>query len=378
MPKIHKKTSLRHKSKPDVFLLVVFLILLVWGLFTVGTTSFSLSLERYNNVWYLFLHQLVMAAIGIMLGIIAYKLPLKYLQKIAPFLFLISIILIFLVFVPKLGIESKGAHRWLNIFGLSFQPSEFLKVSFIIYLAAWLSSRSQKEKKQKESKAFLLPFFVILAVLFVGLIKQPDMTTLFIICVVGTIMYFSSSAPWWHTGILGGLGGALFLIYARLEPYRWNRIINLFNPHADPMGKGFQVKQAAIAIGSGKAFGVGQGFSLGLSRQKFGFLPESVTDSIFAIIAEELGLLGAMSLIILFLLFCWQGLKIAKHSGQTFEGFLALGITGWITLQAFANIGGITGILPLGGVPLPFFSYGGSHIMAELVGIGLLLNISKR
>ncbi len=377
MSKIRKTASMEHRTKPDILLLGIFLALLVWGIFAMGVTSFSYSLQKYNNVWYIFLHQLAMIGVGLILGIVAYKLPLKYLRKIAPALFLLNLLLVFLVFVPQLGIESKGAHRWLKLFGFSFQPSEFLKVSFIVYLAAWLSARSQG-KKQKESKAFLLPFFIILAVLFVGLIKQPDMTTLAIICAIGVVMYFSSSAPWWHIGILGGLGGAAFLIFARLEPYRWNRVINLLNPHADPLGKGFQVKQAAIAIGSGKYFGVGNGFALGLSRQKFGFLPESITDSIFAIVAEELGFLGAAFLIVLFLLFCWQGLKIAKKSGRTFEGLLALGITVWITLQAFANIGGITGILPLGGVPLPFFSYGGSHIMAELVGIGLLLNISRR
>ncbi|MDD5433112.1 MAG: putative peptidoglycan glycosyltransferase FtsW [Candidatus Pacebacteria bacterium] len=371
----------KHRS----IILAIATVLLIWGTFTMGTTSFPASLSQYGNVWPVFLHQAIIIGISLALGITAYKIPLKFLQKIAPILFLINVILIFLVFAPGIGIETKGAHRWLKLPGFSFQPSEFLKISFIMYLAAWLSARSQGEKiknskrqTKKEAAGLLLPFLTMLGILIAGLIIQPDMTTLAIICAVGALMYFASKAPLWHTITILGLGGTAFLIFAKSEPYRWNRVMNMLNPHADPMGQGFQLKQAAIAIGSGKIMGVGDSFSLGLSRQKFGFLPESITDSIFAVVAEELGFLGALLLIVLFLLFCFSGLKVAKIKGQTFEGFLALGITCWITLQAFANIGGIIGILPLGGIPLPFFSYGGSHIMAEIIGVGLLLNISRK
>ena len=364
-------------QKPDFFILLTFTTLLLFGLFVMGATSFALSLEQHNNVWYIFLHQALMVGIGGFLGFVAYKLPLKFLQKIAPFLFLLNLVLIFLVFCPGIGIETKGAHRWLKFPGFSFQPSEFLKISFILYLSAWLSSKGRSQK-QKGKGITLIPFLIILGVLFAGLILQPDMTTLMIICLVGALMYFASKAPWWHIFIMIGIGGVGFFVATILEPYRLNRVLTMFQPHIDPMGKGFQLKQAAVAIGSGKIFGVGDGFSLGLSRQKFGFLPESLTDSIFAIVGEELGFLGAVFLISLFLLLCYKGLKLAKQKGQTFEGFLVLGITCWITLQSLANIGGIVGILPLGGIPLPFFSYGGSHIMAELIGVGLLLNVSKK
>lgn len=376
MPETRKINSAQ-KTKPDTLLLVVFLALLIWGTFTMGATSFDLSLKEYNNVWYLFLHQLTMIGIGLVLAFLAYKLPLKHWRKMAPFLFLINLILVFLVFAPKIGVVSKGAHRWISLFGFSFQPSEFLKITFLLYLSSWLSSRKQ-QKKQKEFEGLLLPFLIILGVLFSVLILQPDMTTLFIICAAGTAVYFSSKvAIWWHYIVLAFLGGTLFLISARLKPYRWDRIISFLNRHIDPLNKGYQLKQSTIAIGSGKIFGVGNGFSLGFSRQKLKLLPEPLTDSIFAVVAEELGFLGAVSLIVLFLLFCWRGVLSAKRCGQNFEGFLALGITVWITLQGLANIGGITGIFPLGGIPLPFFSYGGSHIIAELIGIGLLLNVSR-
>jgi cell division protein FtsW len=375
-PKIH----LPQKTKPSGGLVIIVCLLFCWGLFTIGVTSFYFSLQQYNNVWYLLEHQLLMVFIGIILGVIAYKVPLKYWQKIAPYFFLLNFLFLILVLVPQLGIASKGAQRWINIFGFTFQPSEIMKISFVLYLAAWLASKESlklKEKSHQSFKHFLLPFLVVLAVLFIVLIKQRDMTTLAIFCVLGAIIYFSSSAPWWHWGVLGGIGGAAFFFFARLESYRWQRIVNFLHPQTDPLGKGFQVQQAAITIGSGRVLGVGEGFAFGLSRQKFNLLPEALTDSIFAVVCEELGFVGAFFLVVLFLLFLWKGLSIAKKAGQTFSGFLALGITVWITLQAFVNIGGITGILPLGGVPLPFFSYGGSHLISELMAVGLLLNASR-
>lgn len=376
MPKKNKTN--KRKKLPDILILCVIGTLFIFGIFTLGATSFTLSLDQHGNVWYLFLHQLLMAGIGMTLGIIVYKLPSIFLKKIAAILFLLNLALVFLVFFPNMGIETKGASRWLKLPGFSFQPSEFLKISFILYLSAWLSSKGKTEKGKGHGEGIsLIPFLIVMAILFFGLILQRDLTTLMIICLVGALMYFASKAPFWHYIVISLLGATGFLVFAKLEPYRWNRVISMFNPHLDPLGKGYQLKQAAIAIGSGRIFGVGEGFSFGLSRQKFGFLPESTTDSIFAIVAEELGFLGAIFLIFLFLLFCYQGLKIARNKGQSFEGFLALGIVCWITLQSLANIGGIIGILPLGGIPLPFFSYGGSHIMAEIIGVGLLLNVSK-
>jgi len=374
---ITKNKTIRRKTRPDFLILGIFGVLLIFGLFTVGTISFSLSLSQYRDVWYIFSHQALMVGIGLILGFIAYKIPIKKLNKLAFWLFLLNLVLVFLVFCPGIGVQIKGAHRWLRFSSFSFQPSEFLKVSFILYLAAWLSSKI-KTKKEKNQIISLVPFLAIMGILFAGLIAQPDQTTLAIICLVGGAMYLASKAPWWHFAVIVGVGGMGFFISTIFKPYRLSRVITMFKPHSDPLGAGYQLKQAAIAMGSGKIFGAGDGFSFGLSRQKFGLLPEAITDSIFAIVGEELGFLGAMLLVSLFLFFCYQGLKIAKANGQTFEGFLALGIICWITLQSLANIGGIVGILPLGGIPLPFFSYGGSHIMAELIGVGLLLNVSRK
>ncbi len=382
---IAEKIKTRHL---DFALLAIACILMLSGIFTVGTASFPLSLQEYGNTWQIFLHQLVMLGIGLAFGIVAYKIPLKTLKKISAILFLLNLILLIFVFVPKIGVRSGGAFRWISVSGFSFQPSELLKITFIVYIAAWLAKRreyrgaSKKRGRQttnkKELSGMLLPFIVILAALFFVLIFQPDLTTLGIIIVTGLAIYFFSRTPLWHTGVVVGAGGILVSLLIFLKPYRMARFITFLNPASDPLGAGYQAKQAAIALGSGRIAGIGKGLSLGLSRQKFGFLPETITDSIFAIIGEELGFIGCVALIALFVAFCWYGIKIARKFNGRFEGFMALGITVWISLQALFNIGGISGIIPLGGIPLPFFSYGGSHIIAEMIGVGILLNISKQ
>jgi cell division protein FtsW len=186
-------------------------------------------------------------------------------------------------------------------------------------------------------------------------------------------MYFFSGTPLWHTIflILMGLGSLSALI--KFKPYRFNRLLVFLRPETDPMGIGYQIKQALITVGSGGLFGLG----LGMSHQKFGFLPQPISDSIFSIFAEETGFLGSAILLFLFLIFFWRGLKISKESPDKFSQMVALGISLWIIMQSFVNIGSMIGILPLSGIPLPFISYGGTHFVAEMVGIGILLNISK-
>lgn len=366
----------KNKSHSDKILLLIVTVFVVWGTFTVGTVSFPFSLQDFGNPWHYFFSHLSKLVIGLVLAVIAFKFPLTKLKKIAPFLFLFCLLLCICVFVPGLGMRSGGALRWLRLGGFSIQPAEFLKIGFVVYLAALLSERVHLKKGQKKNQ-MLVPFLVVLAVLVLVLLKQPNMSTLMIIGLVGLVMYFLSSPPWWHIASLIGVGAGAAALAIKMAPYRVARFLTFLNPQSDPMGRGYQLKQAAIAIGSGGIFGIGSGFGLGLSRQKFGFLPEVMTDSVFAIIGEELGFVGACFLVFLFLSFAWRGLKISIGREKSFEGFLALGITIWIALQAFFNIGGIVGIVPLGGIPLPFFSYGGSHIIVELAAIGLLLNISR-
>jgi len=216
-----------------------------------------------------------------------------------------------------------------------------------------------------------------LTVLTCLLIKQPDMGTLMLILATSVLIYFVIPSSFWHkiSVVFVGIGGTILMII--IAPYRMERLMSFLHPEFNPLKEGYQIHQSLISIGSGKIFGIGEPFGLGMSQQKFGFLPHSMSDSIFAIIGEEMGFIGCIVLIILFLALAFRGLKIAKESKDNFSYLLALGITIWITLQAFFNMGAMTGLLPLTGIPFPFISYGGSHIIVELIGIGILLNISK-
>lgn len=367
------------EGRPDYILLGATIILLILGILIITNVSASLSIESFGNPFYFLRHQIIFGILpGLILGFVAYKIRLDFLKKWAPVLLLINLVLLGMVFLPKIGMTLGGASRWLAIGPFTFQPSELLKLTFITYLASWLASRMPQKKiaenhKRKDFSKTLIAFLIVIGIVSLFLIFQPDVSTLGIIILTAGLMYFLSDTPVWHSIfiILIGIGGILSLI--KLAPYRMKRWTVFMNPDADPLGIGYHIKQALIAVGSGGIFGLG----LGMSRQKFGFLPESMSDSIFAVFSEEMGFLGAMILIFLFLIFLWRGFKVSKSAKDKFSQLLALGITGWIILQAFINIGSMTAILPLSGIPLPFISYGGSALITELMGVGILLNISK-
>lgn len=359
------------KKKVDYIFLGVSLALIVLGILILASVSASLGQEKFGDVYYFLRRHLFYGIIpGIFLGFLAFKIPLSLLKKWAFPLLLLNILFLGLVFLPKIGLSYGGATRWINLGFFSFQPSEFFKLTFLIYLAAWLASR---EKKYKDWAETLIPFLIIIGVAAFFLIKQPDISTLGVIVFSAGIMYFGAGTPLWHSVLIILTAATGFFYIMRTAPYRFNRLLVFLHPETDPMGIGFQIKQALIAVGSGGILGLG----LGMSRQKFGFLPQPIGDAIFAVFTEETGFIGAIILISLFLVFAWRGLKIVKSSTDKFPSLLALGITFWIISQAFINIGSMIGILPLSGIPLPFISYGGSHILAEIISIGILLNISK-
>ena len=365
-----------------IFFLAVFLN--VFGILFLATLSAPASLRQFDSTNYYLLHQILFGLLpALVLGFIAFKTPLHIIKKIAPWLFLLNILALAFVFLPFFGSRFWGAKRWLNLGFTTIQPSEFLKITAILYLSAWISSRISEQNHRGWIPAakngyhnfiyILLPFLVFLGLISTILILQPDVSTLGVISLTLVVIYFSAKTPIWHAiaVISGGMGALLLLI--KFEPYRLDRLLIFLHPESDPLGKGWQIKQSMIALGSGGFFGKG----LGMSSQKFGHLPAAMTDSIFAILGEELGIIGSVGLIILFFLFFWLGLKIAKSANDRFSKLTAIGVTTWITLQAFINMASAIGIFPLAGIPLPFFSYGGSHIVTELIGIGLLLNISK-
>ncbi len=365
------KISFKSLFKADTAVCLASLGLIILGISSLSSVSAVFSMEKFGSPDYLLKHQLLFGFIpGLFLGLGGFFFPLEKLKKLAPIIFLITIFGLAALFVSRLGLKFLGASRWLNLGLVTLQPSEFLKLALVLYLAAWFSKYDTKASK-------IMPFFVFFAVILVVsvlLISQPDIGTLGIVAITGLTIFFLAGTPIWQNLLIvfSGLGGLALLI--KFAPYRLSRWLVFLNPNADPMGKGYQLKQSLIAIGSGGIFGLG----FGMSRQKFGFLPQTIGDAIFPIFAEETGFLGTVTLVLLFLIFIWQGLKIAKLAKTKFSQLAAAGICAWLGFQALINICSMTGLLPLTGVPLPFVSYGGSHLVSELGALGILLNISKQ
>ena len=365
--------TLRRK-KSDLTFLGIVGILIVSGMFILASVSAPLSQEKIGSPYYFFKRQVLLGILpGLILAFLAFRIPLDFVKKIGPALFLINVIFLGLVFAPKIGLTLGGATRWVELGPFAFQPSEALKLTFIIYLASWLNTKNKTGKTKKNFSQTFIAFLIILVLISALLIKQPDISTLGIIISISIVMYFLGKTPIWHSILVFLIIFIGLAILIKVAPYRARRLLVFFKPETDPMGMGFHTKQALIAIGSGGTSGVG----LGMSQQKFGFVPNPMSDSIFAILAEETGFLGVLVLVSLLVIFTWQGIKIARNSKALFPKLLVSGITFWIVLQAFLHIGAMTGLLPLTGVPLPFISYGSSHLITEFIGAGLVLNASK-
>ena len=358
---------MRKSSVPDYFLLGIVVILVLLGILILASVSGPFSQSRFGNPYYYLIHQIVFGLLpGGILALILLKINLKKIKRLTLFFLLANLMLLAMVFLPVIGIRVSGSTSWLDFGFVSFQPSEFLKLTFILYLASFLTRPTEKNN--------FLAFLIVVGLISLLLILQPDVGTLGIIVLTAILMYFSSRTPVWQSIliILASFGGLAALM--RFSAYRFNRLLAFLNPNLDPQGASYQITHSVITVGSGGLFGQG----LGLAEEKFGLLPQPISDSIFVIFAKEAGFSGAIFLISFFLIFLWSGFKIAKRADSQFSQLLAMGITSWIVLQAFINIGAMIGILPLTGVPLPFISYGGSALITELAGIGILLNISKR
>jgi len=359
------------KEESDKILLFTIPALLTFGLVMIASAGVAYSKIRFGDSYFFFKRQLLFGIVpGLVMLYVGQKINYAHWKKIAPPLFFMSIGLLVLVFIPGIGAKIYGASRWIQLSSISFQPSEMLKLSLIIYLAAWLESRGERVKDIFEG---LMPFMLILGLISFLLIKQPDVGTLGVIILIAMSMFFVSGSRLSHMLAMGLAGIVLLFMLIKTEAYRVSRFLVFLHPEIDPQGVGYQINQALLALGSGGFFGVGLGHSL----QKFNYLPEPVGDSIFAIIGEELGFVGASILVMLFVILAMRGLKIAKNAPDNFSRLLAIGIVSWIFFQAFINIAAISGIIPLTGIPLPFISYGGTSVVFLMLGVGILLNISK-
>jgi cell division protein FtsW len=278
---------------------------------------------------------------------------------------LVGIVLLILVFVPGLGVSLLGARRWVNFHFFLLQPSEFVKLGLAIYLAAWFSSKE---------KGRFLAFLMLLGLVVFLVMLQPDMGTAAIILSEALVVYFFSGANLLQFGLMVPVVGVIGIILIKLEPYRLARLTTFLNPNQSLSTSSYHVRQILIALGSGGLTGVGFGNSL----QKYAYLPENTTDSIFAIIGEELGFLGATVIILLFLVVVWRGFYIAVKAKDNFGKLLAGGITTFLAMQVLINLAAQTALLPLTGIPLPFISYGGSALIINLAAVGILMNISRQ
>jgi len=337
----------------------------------ISSAGVVISQVRFGSEYYLFKHQLFLGVLpGLVIMAIVSRVRYQWWKKAAVPFFFLAVLFLCLVFIPGIGVRLQGASRWIQIGTFSFQPAEMMKLAIVLYLAFWIERRGKRLRSLQDG---LLPFAVILTVVGTLIIKQPDMGTLGVIILIAVTIFFVAGVPLKHLSALGAAGIFLVLFLVKIEPYRMNRFTTFLNPQHDPRGTSYQINQALIAVGSGGVWGLG----IGHSRQKFNYLPEPVGDSIFAVVAEELGMIGAGILLFLFLLFALRGFKIACHAPDTFSKLTTIGITSWVILQALINIAAIVGLIPLTGIPLPFISYGATSLVFILIGVGIVLNVSR-
>jgi cell division protein FtsW len=360
-----------HRNAPDYWLFALTAGLVVFGLVMLASATEPLGFEKYKDSYFFFKRQLIFGVLpGTVLLFMISRLSVDWLKKVAPYMLPVAVVLLSLGFIPGLR-AGYGAGSWIKVLGASLQPSEPAKLVLILYFAWWLARRNQTAIKSFWSG--LVPFVISVAVVIAMMMAQSDLGTTSVIVAFLFTMYIAAGAPLKHLAILLGAGFAMFLIFIKIAPYRVARLQIFLHPELDPQGVGYHINQAMLAIGSGGWLGHG----LGKSLQKHQYLPEVAGDSIFAIIAEELGFFMSLLLIVGYMALVRHGLKIAERSNDPFSRYVTVGITAWIGFQAILNISAMVGLLPLTGVPLPFISHGGSAMLANLAAIGVLAAVSS-
>jgi len=380
--RVLNKLNYRNIPLVDYALGATVLGLTLFGILMVYDTSVIVAFERFGDRLWFLKNQAMWAFIGIGVGFIVSGIDYKFWRKLANPMLAVSLVMLILVFVPGFSSDEYTLNQRL-VFpsGLPFleylfiQPSEVVKLTLVIYLAHLFDSAKATATGRIKNK-FNLPhwqFLVVTGLVVVLVAIEPDQGNALLIAASAFVVYFTAGAPLLFTIGLGGVGILAALAYALSSDYRRERLLTFLNPLADPQGASYQITQILLALGSGGLLGLG----LGNSRQKYQYIPEVTTDSIFAVIGEELGLIGASLVIAALFFVIWRGFKIAAQTQDEFGRLLAIGLSANIGLQAIVNLGGMVGLLPLTGVPLPFVSYGGSSLTLLLVSIGILLSISR-
>ncbi len=360
-----------HYHSPDYLLIGITFILIAFGLVMLSSAGAVVGFERFGQADYFFKRQFFFFIIGLAAFFVFARVDYHVWRRYAIGLLFLSIALLIILFFPGVGFSAGGARRWIALGNFLLQPAEIAKLTFLIYLAVWF------EKRGKGIHDFFygfLPFVSLLGVVALLILLQPDLGTVMIIVILSLMVYFAAGAPWRYVFAFVFAGAAFVALLILVAPYRAARLTVFLNPEADPQGIGYHINQSLLAIGSGGLFGKG----LGQSQQKYNYLPEVTGDSIFAVIAEELGFILVVGLVIVFLLFLRRGLAIARASPDELGRYLAVGIAGGITVQALVNMAALSGLLPLTGITLPFISSGGSSLIVTMAQVGLLVNISRQ
>ena len=359
-------------SRRSLFLLLVPAgILLVLGLIMVLSAGSISAVEGYGTSFWYFQRQLIYAVAGGVALVVAWRLPYTVWKRLAVPMLLVTVPLMLIALRPSSGTALYGASRWIDLGPITLQPSEFMKLALVAFAATVLAA---KRNKLDRPMHLLIPLAPVVALVALLVILQRDLGTTAILCgSVFLMMFVAGVRPKYLTlTALTGLAGAVLLIFG--ESYRRTRFIDSWvNPMSDPKGAGYQLIQGLIALGSGGWFGVG----LGNSRQKWDYLPNAHSDFIFAIIGEELGLIGALVVLVAFGVLLYAGIRIALRAPDAFGRLLATGITAWLGLQIVINLGAVTGLLPITGVPLPLLSFGGTALLVTLAGIGVLASVAR-
>jgi cell division protein FtsW len=358
---------MQRKGQIDLWLLLTASLLLIIGLISLLSASSVISYQDYGNPYAIFFRQCLFAVVGLVAAVVALFFPLDKLRKMSWLIYAVAVAL--LVLVLFVGEVTKGSRRWIDLGIGTLQPSEVAKLALVIFLADYLSKVKEKIRTVKGIGIALITMAIVGILIVLG----PDLGTTVAAMATCYFMLMAAGAKSSHLWLLVVLGILGVIGLAVIEPYRMKRLMTFLNYENDPLGDGYQLIQSIFAFGSGGIVGVG----LGQSKQKYLYLPENHTDFIFPIVGEELGFIGTFFVVLLFGIYAWRGLRIAIKSKDSFHSFLAAGLTMQIAFQAFLNMGVVTGVLPVTGLTLPFFSAGGSSLLITLTSVGLLLNVSR-
>lgn len=362
---------MRSKGNIDRPLLIITLLLLGLGFLVFSSASLGLLAREGLNFSALAVSQLGLGLVGgTVLMLLVARIPVQQYRRATPVLFGIGLLVTLSVFIPGLGFESGGATRWIHLFGFSLQPAEILKLTTVLFLAHLLAQNNRLLHRYTKG---LLPFLAVLVAVALVLLLQPDTGTFLVIALAAGTMFVVAGAKVRDLAILFLLLVLGLAILATVRPYVMDRILTFIDPTTDVLDSGYQLRQSLIAVGTGGF--VGRGF--GQSIQKFGYLPEPIGDSIYSVAAEEFGFVGSVILLLLFVAFGLRGLTLAARAPDRYSGLVVVGIVILIVSQSFLNIGSMIGVVPLTGLPLIFVSHGGTALLFALVGVGIVLSISR-